>query len=177
MFEDISLDSERWSYIPNTNNKYLASTKGRIISLRRSKPLVLRQAKNKRYNTVGVIKNGKMTTSTVHRLVISSFIKNVNNHPCINHINEDKRDNSFDNLEWCTEKENFWHSLYRNHNMLKQMGAKGEDNVTSKLRTEDVIEIRKLYAQGDTQRSISKKYNVSFQSIHLIVKNKSWKHI
>lgn len=38
----------------------------------------------------------------IHTLVAMAFIPNPNNLPCVNHIDENKSNNSLDNLEWCT---------------------------------------------------------------------------
>jgi hypothetical protein len=45
-------------------------------------------------------------TEYIHRLVATAFIPNINNLSCINHKDEDKRNNSADNLEWCTQAYN-----------------------------------------------------------------------
>lgn len=45
-------------------------------------------------------------TAKIHRLVAETFIPNPLNKKTVNHINEDKSDNSVDNLEWATTKEN-----------------------------------------------------------------------
>jgi hypothetical protein len=42
--------------------------------------------------------------------LISSVIPNPNNLPYVNHINADKKNNSVDNLEWCTASENMLHN-------------------------------------------------------------------
>lgn len=58
------------------------------------------------YLKVGLNKNGKKKIFFVHRLVAETFIPNPNNLPFINHIDENKKNNSVDNLEWCTREYN-----------------------------------------------------------------------
>ena len=45
-----------------------------------------------------------------HRLVAETFIPNTGNLKQVNHISGDKSDNSINNLEWVTQKENELHS-------------------------------------------------------------------
>lgn len=58
------------------------------------------------YLTVNIKKNGKYKCAKIHRIVAEAFIPNPNNYPAINHMDEDKTNNRFDNLEWCTNKYN-----------------------------------------------------------------------
>ena len=52
----------------------------------------------------------KHKTLLVHRVVATAFIPNAGNLPQVNHIDENKTNNSADNLEWCTAKQNLEHS-------------------------------------------------------------------
>ena len=47
----------------------------------------------------------------LHRIIAEAFIPNPNNKKVINHINCDKKNNSIENLEWCTQSENCLHSV------------------------------------------------------------------
>lgn len=55
--------------------------------------------------------NGKRKGSFVHRLLAMAFIPNHQNKPCVNHKDGNKKNNSIDNLEWCTHKENSSHAV------------------------------------------------------------------
>lgn len=58
-------------------------------------------------NDEGVLKN-----QSIHRSVATLFVGNPENKPFVNHIDENKLNNHFTNLEWVTSNENLqsWHS-------------------------------------------------------------------
>lgn len=58
------------------------------------------------YPSVTLCSNGKRRNMTVHRLVAEAFIPNPYNLPEVNHLDENKTNNSVPNLEWTTKKEN-----------------------------------------------------------------------
>ena len=58
------------------------------------------------YVYVALYNNRKGKRALVHRLVAKAFLPNPANLPCVNHKDENKRNNSTENLEWCTYKYN-----------------------------------------------------------------------
>lgn len=73
------------------------------------------------YFRVTLSKNGKRRHHLVHRLVAIAFVPNPENWPIINHKDENKQNNSADNLEWCSYKYNI---NYGNHNQNRGAGRK-----------------------------------------------------
>ena len=56
--------------------------------------------------------------------------------------------------------------------------GKGENNPNSKLTDADVLDIRRLYADGGvTYRSLSEYYGVDHTLIYQVVRRKRWTHI
>ena len=53
--------------------------------------------------------SGKRKFLLVHRLVCEAFHENPKSKPCVNHIDENKANNTASNLEWCTIVENLNH--------------------------------------------------------------------
>lgn len=103
-----------WKDIRGYEGIYQISNYGEVMRLmsydsrnhlRNSK--ILKQRKNSDgYKVVGLHKNGLEKKFLIHRLVAENFIENPNNLPEINHIDENKQNNSVFNLEWCDRKYN-----------------------------------------------------------------------
>lgn len=73
------------------------------------------------YEKVSLTKDKKSKNYFVHRLVASAFIENTNNLSEVNHIDGNKRNNKFLNLEWCDHLQNMQHCF---SNSLKKHFAK-----------------------------------------------------
>lgn len=111
--------TEVWKNIPGFEGLYQASSLGRIRSLdmkvkyKNTSSTALKKGKilspkttNKGYLEVVLMKNSVRHVKRVHRLVALAFIPNPENYTTINHINENKKDNSIESLEWCTVRHN-----------------------------------------------------------------------
>lgn len=75
------------------------------------------------YRCVGLSKDNNVKQHRVNRLVALAFIKNSQNKPDVNHINENKLDNKVSNLEWVTHKENCNHGTRIKRIAIKKMVA------------------------------------------------------
>ena len=173
--------NEEWRDIEGYEGRYQISDRGRVKALPHRQPgaysnkEIIRKQTHDTYGypIVSLSKNGKTKTFTVHRLVAKAFIPNPDNLKEVNHKDEDKDNNSANNLEWCTTKYN----LTYGHRLDC---ARGERNHLHKLTEEQVNEIRRIYIKGDLQfgqSALSKKYGVTHQTIGLIVRNEIWKHL
>lgn len=91
--------------IPGFEKLYMADAKGNIYSCKYDKILKPGDV-GKGYMAVSLTKNKKPKQYKVHRLIALTFLDNENNYPCVNHKDENPRNNSVENLEWCTSKYN-----------------------------------------------------------------------
>lgn len=96
---------ETWKDIKGYEGLYKVSDRGRIYSIKRKLYRKFKTDKNG-YLVVNLSKNSKYDYPSVHRLVAMAFIPNPDNLPEVNHKDENKFNNSVDNLEWCTTEYN-----------------------------------------------------------------------
>lgn len=85
---------------------YYITTCGKVFSKKQNGFKQLSPSKTHGYRSVVLSKNGKTKTMKIHRLVALAFIDNPLNKPHVNHIDEDRSNNSIVNLEWVTQTEN-----------------------------------------------------------------------
>lgn len=103
---------EVWKDIVGYEGLYKVSSKGQIYSVKRKRKMNLTTNKNG-YKHVKLYTKGKYKTISIHRLVAKTFLENPENHPVVNHLDEDKLNNNVENLEWCTQKQNVNHGTGR----------------------------------------------------------------
>lgn len=142
---------EEWKPIDGYEQYYEVSNLGRVRSLPRKrivfKKETIRQGrilspikhhKNGYYNVmVSVDKRIKLLS--LHRVVATAFIPNLNNLPEVNHKNGNKGDNWVENLEWNSRIENVRHA---NKTGLIRY-AKGEKKPKAIFTNEQVRFIKK----------------------------------
>lgn len=110
---------------------YEVSNLGNVKSIRFNNRILKQHKDPKGYVKVKLYKDKIGYTQKVHRLVASAFIPNNDNKEQVNHKNGVKTDNTLNNLEWCTQKENMQHSIkaglrfVKNQYMKEKVMAKG----------------------------------------------------
>lgn len=109
------------------NNQYIIYPDGRVWSNKRNR--FLSQSISHGYPVVGLRIDKKTKIYFVHRLVAETFIPNPNNYPVVNHIDENRKNNNYSNLEWVTYEQNDNHGT-RNARISEKL--KGSNNPKAK---------------------------------------------
>jgi hypothetical protein len=147
--------------IPGYERLYSATSDGRIYCHPRRgvKACFVKIRSNTEYARIPLWKDGVRTWHHVHRLVASAFLPNLLNKPQVNHKNCNKHDNSVDNLEWATKKENWDHA--RDHGKYRGI----------MLSEEDQLELYGLYRTGlFTRNRLAKIFSISLSTVDRHIK-------
>ena len=151
------------------NTAYVVSTKGMVWSTKSD--IYLKSFPNTSgYLMVDVLKDGKTTTRTVHRMVLETYVCDMPKGMECRHLDGNRTNNSLSNLRWGTKQENM-------DDMKKHCLENGTATGHSKLTPEDVRLIRKLCKKGLFQRVVGEMFGVGQACISLIVNNKHWKWV
>lgn len=101
------LPGEEWRPVVGYGGIYSVSSVGRVKSSAHRKyyARILKQS-TPRYAMVNLYRDGKMSTVSVHRLVAEAFTPNPLGHPCVDHIDRNKLNNTVSNLRWVSLETN-----------------------------------------------------------------------
>lgn len=180
---------EIWKPIKGYDGFYEVSNLGRVKSLDRIGIYPDRKVKIKgkilakriiNHGYIGVVlyKDNKNKSISVHRIVAQAFIENPNNYNEVNHINLIKDDNRVENLEWCNRSQNMLHAGANGKLSATKGMFIGSKSSRSKVKEEDVIEMRKLKELGLSSTQIQKIFpNLGARHIRDILNRIYWTHI
>lgn len=59
----------------------------------------------------------------------------------------------------------------------KAREARGERNGAAKMTAQQVLEIRRRYAQGESQASLRREFGLTPNPMHAIVHRRTWRHV
>ena len=117
----MDLKNELWKEIEGYNGRYQISNCGRVwnvVTQQMMKP----QLKKTGYLQVNLMKpNKKMVSERIHRLVALYFCNKPEGCNVVNHLDVNKTNNHFSNLEWTTISGNTKHCFEHNEQFKKQV--------------------------------------------------------
>lgn len=118
----VKYEDEEWKDIPGFENSYAVSNYGRVKNIKKN---TLRKSTlcSNGYFAISLWNKEKKERIplAIHRLVATLFV--AGSGECVNHIDGNKLNNHFSNLEWCSLAENTEHAykekLINNHTSIE----------------------------------------------------------
>ena len=160
-------------FLPEVKDRYYINKQGELFTddgQKKMKDCI----KNGYVKNTLILKDGREKAYFRHRLVMICF-NHIENYEemQVNHKDGNKLNNSFDNLEWCTNQENRIHAV----KIGLAASLKGESNPASKLLESQVIDIIQDLLHNVPYSVIAKKYNCSKSTICAIKNKRNWKYL
>ena len=150
-------DVEEWTDIIYKDIKpgyYQVSNHGRIRSVRCETPMIMKSNIDGKYIRIGLSTKGLSHTRnySVHRLVATAFVQGWSvDKNCVNHIDGNRYNNNYTNLEWLSNDQNMQHAV--DSCLLKR----GDDSPCSKISEQEATKI--CYSLNKNHGSLIDTYN------------------
>lgn len=143
---------------------------------------------NRGYRSVSLNKKTKM----VHRLVAEAFCPNPLGKPYVNHLDGDKQNNHYSNLEWCTIAENNHHArvtglhIQARGHKIKYQSPHTKQKCLSNLKDKTILTdsqvmyCREVYIPRHREfgtRALGRKFGVHSSTMSHAIQGKSFSSI
>lgn len=169
---------EIWKDIEGYEGLYQVSNLGNVKSLNYKRMgfsrLLTPKCNNDGRLWVELRKNGKGKAFLIHRLVGTCFIPNPHGLPQINHIDENPKNNTVENLEWCTQEYNIKYYYERHPYTERSQNINYSDKYGKRidLRVNQFTKDGKFVKRWENSRQIKSKNGWSDWSISECCRNK-----
>ena len=135
---------------------------------------IIKSRRNKKGYVYLTLCHGEIKKSLkVHRLVLEAFIGSCPVGCECSHKDNNQTNNCLSNLEWATHSKNILNSFQAG----SKKSLKSSEHGRSKLKEQDVVEIRKMISCGIPQKDIATQFNVHINTIGRIKNKNNWSHI
>lgn len=147
------LENEIWKDI--YGGKYKISNYGRVWSRYNNGLLKLKNLFG--YKRAFVFIENKCKNLAVHRLVAENFIPNPNNLPQVNHIDGNKNNNFYKNLEWCSQEYNIRHAFKTGLIVFSEERKKKMSEIMKNGKAKNIRKFRRVWnpLKKETKKKIS----------------------
>ncbi len=172
------INDEVWKEIPYADKHYEVSNYGRVKSYCYDKidGRIVKPGVIKGFFNVSFMSGGKKKSFLVHKITAELFIaKTEELQDTVIHLDWNKSNNHFSNLQWVTKNESYKRMFKRIHD--KRRNSKEKVITYSKLNAEDVLQIKSMLNRRITQNVIAKLFCVSEMQITRIKRGENWSHV
>jgi len=172
------IDDEMWERIPFADKHYEVSNYGRVKSFCYDKinGRIVKPGVIKGFYNVSFMSGGKKKSFLVHKITAELFVDKTDmEQDTVIHLDWNKSNNHFSNLQWVKKDEAYKRMFKRIHD--KRRNSKEKIITYSKLTEEDVVRIKSMLNRGITQNVIAKLFCVSEMQITRIKRGENWAHI
>ena len=157
---------EIWRPINGYQGLYGVSDQGRVRSLKFGKERILKPRRTPQgYLLVCLCKNGEIKQCLVHRLVSQTFIPNPDNLPQVNHKDENKENNSVQNLEWCDGKYNINYGTRTQRISKPVLQFTKDGEFVKEWRSSSEIEMNLGYSKCNISKCCNGRYKSAYDYI------------
>ena len=170
--------------VPGFENLYLDET-GQPYQKIKGEFQKLAVSSTSTYDRVSVSINGKRNRHHVHVLMAVTFLNlDLNQHGIrshslqVDHKDGKKRNNSLENLEVVTKRENYNRALKAGCYSKNGYASKGKAKKSlRRFSEEDITEIKRLKSEGLSYRKIAEKFSCNHLAIYQIVKGSTYQDL
>lgn len=168
------LPNEKWEELTFPDNIYEISNYGRLKSYAvNENGMINKNGSIANYLTTTFKILGKEKLFFIHKLVAEYFVlKDDNSQNIVIHLDNDRRNNYYENLKWANAKESFEHN--EKFNLKLHEGFRKNKVSAAKITRQDANNIRNMIKEGILQSVIAKKYKISEMQITRIKRNENW---
>lgn len=180
--EENDITCEEWLPVVGYEGLYEVSNHGRVRSLERTcgdrwgnqrrvrQRVMVLYTNRGGYLQVGLHREYRQKTRTVHRLVAAAFL-GPTDAAVVRHLDGSRDNNHASNLALGSHQDNI------DDRTSHGTTARGEGNARAKLTSRAVRQIRAEHASGAPMIALAERWGVTYSSICRIASRKTWKHI
>lgn len=166
----VSLDGEIWKPVVGYEGRYEVSNLGRVYCVIYGTIMFQSNLTDGGKSVKLRFHNRKAKSWKVHRLVAIAFIDNPENKDTVDHKNNNRSNNTVDNLQWATRSEQIKWAYERGRDRKY-----GERSNTAKLTDAQAAEIRLLYKNGHRYSELRRKYNLTDSNLCSLLAYQTYK--